>query len=1073
MNHFKKTVTGLLTAVILISLLSVFSLPIGADVDQSLMQPVTTARVNDTDKDQPTAYTIASLSDLIYAAAHPAYFGKGDTLCLIADLDISKYNGSFAADFKNFDPTGDMSAQFNADFDGMGHTISNYSESLAFFNGCTNGVVRNLNFEKAAVRAGATQAAILMRTTETGIILDNVHIRNSVLTTQNYSYCGALISFVQNHNKPAVIRNCSVIKTHISVSYNGAAYATGLFMGRYRTASTLFIQNCVAANSSVSGITVTNNGGGLLVGDVSEKTANGQETYAVFNNVAAINCELKNYGTGSVAFAIMTVAREWATVKAKNIYAVGNKRSEQAKLNTADLPLENLFYILSQGEVALSSYKVDDGVTRITQLTNVAYSNVDTAFTASKVVEALNRSDDEDHLKWKLKNQMPLPDSEASSFFTAGDLNGDGKINDLDVMVMLKVLNGSYNGTFQKKAMFLDGDSIVTTADLTLLMKKVAGQEVSLISAPANATVSQYENGTYYYSNHTLKVISQNIFHGGSSYRVENGVDMNGTALRRERQRILMQECGYHPDVVMLQEYRHTEWFNQYEKTILPMPEYENHTVSRADPARDTTTEAYNLGVVAGAHTVATAYQPDERLAIFWRNDKFDVATDSEGNPIKGMFFFSNTPDVNSPSFGTENDKLDKYDNGVMIDNRNRICIWVKLRDLETNEEFYIYNFHFPNGMNASETIKCIDLFHNKVQLHLAQYGDAEVIAGGDMNTCYFNAEDASAIAKMGEYFDDVGEKMGDLQGTFPRFSRNITASGQITSRIDFFYTLNERTDILHYNVMEETFDANNNVLENFGGYNPYGSKSKDNVYLGYWASDHLGIFAEFALKSTADRHTTKAPVAATATQQTALPIALNLDGADPLGNLKAGETVTVTVSLKEGANLASLPLKLNYDSTVLSLIETAKDPFEGAIMDHLAFSEPLSAGFYSNKNITEGGRLMQVQFKVLRNTSLKNNPVAASVADQGAYGITRYTSAGAPVSVNSAVLTAYPLLYGDVDGNRSVETKDAVLILQQVVGMNPSGMTQPNMGELDGREGLSAADAQMILWALAHPNGT
>lgn len=868
-----------------------------------------------------------------------------------------------------------------------------------------------------------------------------------------------------------MIRNCSVIKTHISTSYNGAAYATGLFMGRYRTGSTLFVQNCVAANSSVSGITATGNGGGLLVGDVSEKIANEKETYAVFNNVATINCELKNYGTGSTAFAIITVSKEWATVKAKNIYAAGNKRSEQAKLNTADIPLENLFYSLVQGSVTLGSYKVDDGVTKITQNTAVASANVATAFTAAKVLEELNQSDDEDHLKWKMKNQMPIAEYEASSFFNAGDLNQDGKINDLDVMVMLKVLNGSYNGTVQKKAMFLNGDSVVTMADLTLLMKKVAGQEVTLIAAPANATVSQNEDGTYYYSNHTLKIISQNIFHGGSSYRVENGVDMNGTALRRERQRILMQECGYHPDVVMLQEYRHTEWFNQYENIILPMPEYENHIVSRADPARDTTTEAYNLGVAAGAHTVATAYQPDERLAIFWRNDKFDVVTDSSGNPIKGMFYFSNTPDVNSPAFGTENDTLDAYANGVMIDNRNRICIWVKLRDVETNEEFYIYDFHFPNGMNAEETIKCVELLHNKVQLHLTQYGDAEVIAGGDMNTCYFNAEDASAIAKMGEYFDDVGQKMGNLQGTFPRFSRNITADGQITSRIDFFYTLNERTTTLHYNVMEETFDANNNVLENFGGYNPYGSKSKDNVYLGYWASDHLGIFAEFALNSTVRQRATKAPVAAISTQQAELPITLTLDGAAPLGGLQAGSTVTATVSLKEGANLASLPLKLNYDSTALSLIETAKDPFEGAIMEHLAFSQPLSAGFYSDKNITEGGRLMQVQFRVLRNTTLKNNPVTASVADQGAYGITRYTSAGTPISVNSAVQTAYPLLYGDVNGNRSVETKDAVLILQYIVGRNPSGMTQPKMGDLDGREGLSAADAQMILWALAHPN--
>ncbi len=1057
--------------ILLLAMLSTIVLP--ALAQGATLLPVTAATQPDTDTDAPQAYGIASVEDLIYAGANPTYFGNGDTLCLTKDLNIKQYSGDFAADFLNFDPDGTLETDLLADFDGLGHTIYNYKESLPLINGRANGVIRNLIFEAAEVQAGATQSAILARTTELGILLENVHIRHSKLTTQNDAYCGALIAFAQNNNKRVVIRNCSIIDTHISTTYNGGTLGIGLMIGRYRTGSTLFVQNCLAVNSSLSGITATTNGGGLLVGDVSKKAANGQETYGIFNNVGIINCSIKNYGSGSLAHAIVTAARDGATVKATGIFATGNKISAQAAQATATNALTNLFYQFSGSTVDLDqNYKVDPGVTKIWQSNNTATANHINGFSAQAVLDHLNLSEEPDYLPWSYQGDLPSTNGSTTSAFTAGDVNNDGKVNNLDAMVMLKVLSGgTYNGALNEKAMFLDGDGTVTMADAVLLMKKAQGQAVSLTPAPFGATVSKNQEGIYYLENYSLRLISQNIFHGGSSYRIENGKDMNATSLRTERQRILMQECGYFPDVVMLQEYRNSTWFNLYEKTIFPQPEFGKHVVSRADPARDTQTEAKALGEAAGGHTYATAYQPDERLAIFWRNDKYELVTDENGEPIKGMFYFSDTPDVNSPSFGTENNVLDQYSSGIYVDNRNRICIWVKLRDIETDQEMYIFDFHFPNGMDETNDKKAINLVNNKVQSICAQYGDAGVILGGDMNTHYFIDYDAPAIAEMAKYFDDVGEMMGNLQGTYPRFSRNITPDGTVTARIDYFYLRDDGTVPVEYKVMEETFDADNNVLENFGGYNPNGSASKDNVFWGYWASDHLGLYGKFVMDPTDSAPADEGVTPATATKTNAQPVGIALSGNK---NYNMGDCFTASIYLNRNSNLAALPLSIQYDPHLLAI----KNITKGTVMDCAEY--PGYYAFTATDNTNLSGVLLQIEFEVIASKNLQNNIIGASFSPQYGFGPARYSAAGTPVAVGYSEETVFaafnlvaPVQYGDVDGNGAVETADVVLIMRNTVGLATPTMTHPEMGDLDGKAGLSVVDAQIILWHLSSPGST
>ncbi|MBQ4052617.1 MAG: hypothetical protein IJD09_03110 [Clostridia bacterium] len=1061
----KRWICAILVLIMALSPLSAFALPATA---QEGMPSAITATATDTDSDIPQAYSISSLEELIYAAAHPSYYGKGDTLCLTADLDIRQYNGDFAQDFLNFTPEDDFGTDLLADFHGMGHTIYYYTESLPFINGRANGVIRDLTFQYANVTAGATQSAILARTTELGIIFDNVHILDSTLSTQNDSYCGALIAFAQNNNKQVIIRNCSVVNTHVSTSHTGSTLGIGLLMGLYRTGSTLFVYNTLAADSTVSGINASSYGAGLLVGEVALKAHNEKSTYALFKNVAVLNCALKNYRTTSYAHAIFSVARSGAAITAQNLYALGNKCPSQAGSDNPDKSLSCMFYSLSSGTVSASDYKVDTGVTNLTQKTATPTGNRTTNYTVSAVLDDLNRADDANYLKWTLKNNRPTTESNAPAHYLAGDVNDDGKINNLDALTMLRLLAGlPYGQSINEKAMFLDGDYTVTMADAVLLMKKAQGQNVTLYPAPANATVGKTDDGTYYFENYTLRLISQNVFHGGSSYRIENGVDMHKTDYRKERQRIIMQECGYDPDIIILQEYRHNTWFTQYENIIFPALEFDNHIVSRADPARDTTSEALALGNASGGHTYATAYQPDERLAIFWRKDKYCVATDETGAPIKGMFYFSDTPDVNSPSFGTENDVLTKDGNGVYTDNRNRICVWVKLRSLETGEEVYIYDFHFPNGMDEPEDLKAVNLVHNKVTANCARYGDADVVLGGDMNTNYFQDYDAAAIAEMGKYFDDVGELMGDLQGTFPRFSRNMTPEGRITARIDYFYVRSNETLPLEYKVIDETFDANYNVLENFGGYNPNGSTSKDNIFLGYWASDHAGLFGKFLLKAPATAAQVHDPVSPTTVGQAATaPVGITITNNR---TFQIGETLNASVYLIRNSAIGALPLTIDYDPQVLRLVQAAPTTVMPCDVQEDYFA------FYNTENVNISGVLLNLEFEVIGQSSRQQEVIAASFAPQNGFSAVHYDQSGTSVALqynNPSVQAGFRIAaqYGDVDGNGTVEPTDVTLILRHTVGIDTPEMTRPEMGELDGKAGLSVVDAQMILWYLANP---
>ncbi len=438
----------------------------------------------------------------------------------------------------------------------------------------------------------------------------------------------------------------------------------------------------------------------------------------------------------------------------------------------------------------------------------------------------------------------------AAASNAAGDVNSDGRVNALDALVALRVLSGkSYTGTVNERGLFTNGDALADTADLVQLLRYNSPNfNVSLIAPATTDTIAKQSlSGTYYIKEKAVKIISQNLLHSSGS----GSPAVISNANRVARMTNLMK--AYDPDVCGLVEYRWSHWYTAFEQNIFPItgnsPAYEAHIVCRVD---------LSLNEIEGAGTSPeTPKYLEEKMAIFWKNDRFDLCKDANGNDIKGNFWFSTTPDVMSPMFGTENNVLEPNESGEYVDGRQRQCIWVKLHDNYTGEEFYYYNIHGPNAGDTAAAVEAslipaMNLLVERANMYCEKYGDAPVILGGDFNLNFNLKCDRPAYEIVCEAgYDDMAILFNNLQGTFPRYGANITAAGVVTARIDFHFTDGSALPI-SYKVLEEVFDDTNQILvsdEPFGGLNPDYDPETDATYykyLGRWASDHLGICSEY-----------------------------------------------------------------------------------------------------------------------------------------------------------------------------------------------------------------------------------
>jgi len=102
--------------------------------------------------------------------------------------------------------------------------------------------------------------------------------------------------------------------------------------------------------------------------------------------------------------------------------------------------------------------------------------------------------------------------------------------------------------------------------------------------------------------------------------------------------------------------------------------------------------------------------QAGEHSAIFYNTKKFTVLD-------QGDFWFSETPTV--PGKGWD------------VTCCNRICTWVKLKDIKTGKEFFVFNSHFDHIAKVAR-IESAKLLLNKID-EIAK--GAPVMATGDLNS--------------------------------------------------------------------------------------------------------------------------------------------------------------------------------------------------------------------------------------------------------------------------------------------------------------------------------------------------
>jgi len=173
-----------------------------------------------------------------------------------------------------------------------------------------------------------------------------------------------------------------------------------------------------------------------------------------------------------------------------------------------------------------------------------------------------------------------------------------------------------------------------------------------------------------------------------------------------------------------------------------------------------------------------------EMSAVFYRNDRFELLD-------HGTFWLSLTPE--KPSRG--------WDAALP-----RIVSWVKLRDTETERDFYFFNTHFDHvGENAR--IESARLIIKRIKKMAAEY---PVILTGDIN-----AVPGSEPYKIltADILDD-GFKTGRYPHygptvTFPNIDRPfyVTPDSARGRRIDYIF-VNRSVDVIHHGILSNFRDG-------------------------------------------------------------------------------------------------------------------------------------------------------------------------------------------------------------------------------------------------------------------------
>ncbi len=396
----KNWLSALLAVMMVISMMACIALPAVAvskltQAEAENLPLASTATASDT----VTAYQINSIDELL-RASHAAVttnptansstaFKDGDTIYITADLDLATWDPSnfatyneetgkyttkgffvankgtfgdqgaylkysatatgvecdtkeevFAQLWNGFNARAAMYTYIYADFDGLGHTISNLYTHMSFLTSDSYSTIRNLTFKNCTVDSSANSGiskgwtgrghAIVMRSSgSSGAAFENVHLVGCNVISSG-GMTGAFLDMSSNNSRPISMVNCSMVDCTINTA---DSQTVGLVIGNFRTKATLTMENILVANSKVVSPTRAYRHG-LAIGLISNGGSSTTPTLKV-NNVAVINCG-EEYTTVDAALpdvaAFSLIANLQTDASADNIYYAGNTVTRVVKV---------------------------------------------------------------------------------------------------------------------------------------------------------------------------------------------------------------------------------------------------------------------------------------------------------------------------------------------------------------------------------------------------------------------------------------------------------------------------------------------------------------------------------------------------------------------------------------------------------------------------------------------------------------------------------------------------------------------------------------------------------------------
>ena len=179
-----------------------------------------------------------------------------------------------------------------------------------------------------------------------------------------------------------------------------------------------------------------------------------------------------------------------------------------------------------------------------------------------------------------------------------------------------------------------------------------------------------------------------------------------------------------------------------------------------------------------------------EGCPIFYRTDKFELID-------KNSFWLSETPEVMSKDWNSA---------------CYRVCSYVKLRQLNTNKEFVVFNTHLDHVSDEAR-INGIKVVLDKIN----ELGDVPSYLMGDLNA----KPNSKTLKSVYEFFED-GQVVADITtdgATYQKWGEKLNSE-----RIDYIVASIGKTNIYEYGIV-------------------------DTLYDGVYPSDHFPIYIKTSLK--------------------------------------------------------------------------------------------------------------------------------------------------------------------------------------------------------------------------------